>query len=156
MGHNYNNNKHCKNRGIFLYKNMKFFVLMSIASCLLLFSKLVKCDEENKELKKDMGVLVRKMMSGNETVSEVLESEMESDLSLEQHHTSSHNKRHVKRKRKCKKGKKGKKCSSKSKKRNRSKTPSKKRCKKSEKRCWRRISSKCGKSPSCSRKYNKK
>merc|ERR1712096_518587 len=109
MGHNYNNNKHCKNRGIFLYKNMKFFVLMSIASCLLLFSKLVKCDEENKELKKDMGVLVRKMMSGNETVSEVLESEMESDLSLEQHHTSSHNKRHVKRKRKCKKGKKKKK-----------------------------------------------
>merc|ERR1712183_59525 len=133
-----------KTQEYFCIKNMKFFVLMSIASCLLLFaSNLVKCSEENKELKKDMEVLVRKMMKGNETVSEVLESEMESDLSLEQHQASSHNKRHIKRKRKCNKGKKGKQCSSKSKKRNRSKTPSKKKCKKTEKRCWRRISSKC-------------
>merc|ERR1712183_974704 len=108
-----------KTQEYFCIKNMKFFVVMSIASCLMHFASiLVKCDEENKELKKDMEVLVRKMMKSNETVSEVLESEMESDLSLEQHQASSHNKRHIKRKRKCNKGKKGKQCSSKSKKRN--------------------------------------
>jgi len=108
-------------------------------------------EEGSKELQEDMEVLVRKYM-GNATVTSQSE---ESNRDVEV--TNSHSKRHTKRKRKCKKGRKGKKCSSKSKKRNKTKSPpSKKRCKKSEKKCWRRISTKCQRSPKCSRKHNKK